>query len=491
MLRVLICLLILATGNISIANERSLNLNATNFLYWPCRIEHYAFEIECGQLTISKANSLSEPPTLHYFKVAAKVRYPKPEPVIWIPDGLGIVATERAPFIISNLARLRNHRDLVWMDIRGTGKSNPIDCVDNTPPSMAARVYRYSDTEFVSKCHERLKSAGGIEAFSNFKIARDYEALRRHLGLTQVTVYAEGKGANIALAWAKLAPNSIKFQVLDSPPISAFSQNNQMHALRFAETVQQLISECHNTPACLQAFPDLNQQMNSVIKQLPVKVQVNDPSTLKTTSLIITQEIYVYLINQLLASPNRAKHLPLLISQAAKGNWQPMIGLVGLHWSKRTSQFNYGLHIANTCLAWQPELHTKSPVLPFLAQWFLTVEHARLTALCSEWIGNGLSADNPSKEMAKNSVRTLVLTAKNDPTTAHVYPQFSQLIHLIAQGAGHGLIHYGCTKDVIYRYFKAQDGSKNITAQALDAACLTQIPLPTMHAIHADKVFNP
>src|ERR1051325_7519699 len=47
------------------------------------------------------------------------------DPLFYIPGGPGSSATEDAPFVARQLAKIREHRDLVFVDQRGTGGSNP------------------------------------------------------------------------------------------------------------------------------------------------------------------------------------------------------------------------------------------------------------------------------------------------------------------------------------------------------------------------------
>src|SRR5215468_1324638 len=44
-----------------------------------------------------------------------------PDPLFYIPGGPGSAATEDAPYVAQDLAKVREHRDLVFVDQRGTG----------------------------------------------------------------------------------------------------------------------------------------------------------------------------------------------------------------------------------------------------------------------------------------------------------------------------------------------------------------------------------
>src|SRR2546426_2765291 len=50
------------------------------------------------------------------------------DPLVYIPGGPGSSATEDAPFVAQQFAKIREHRDLVFVDQRGTGGSKPLHC---------------------------------------------------------------------------------------------------------------------------------------------------------------------------------------------------------------------------------------------------------------------------------------------------------------------------------------------------------------------------
>src|SRR4030095_7413465 len=50
------------------------------------------------------------------------------DPLFYIPGGPGSSATEDAPFVAREFAKIRERRDLVFVDQRGTGGSNPLNC---------------------------------------------------------------------------------------------------------------------------------------------------------------------------------------------------------------------------------------------------------------------------------------------------------------------------------------------------------------------------
>src|SRR5215813_14376333 len=80
-----------------------------------------------------------------------------PDPLFYIPGGPGSSATEDAPFVAQQAAKIREHRDLVFVDQRGTGGSNPLNCNFFNPADLQSYLGDYFPPPDVRKCREELE----------------------------------------------------------------------------------------------------------------------------------------------------------------------------------------------------------------------------------------------------------------------------------------------------------------------------------------------
>jgi len=84
----------------------------------------------CAQLEVPEDRSLKDGRKIAIkiviFPAAGKDKVP--DPLFYIPGGPGSSATEDAPYVAQEFAKVREHRDLVFVDQRGTGGSNPLNC---------------------------------------------------------------------------------------------------------------------------------------------------------------------------------------------------------------------------------------------------------------------------------------------------------------------------------------------------------------------------
>src|SRR5688572_12622233 len=89
-------------------------------------------DAKCGSLSVLEepSNPQSRQLKLNIAVVPAIKRNPEPGPLFVLVGGPGQSATETFPALYSTLFRIHEKRDIVLVDQRGTGKSNPLRCLD-------------------------------------------------------------------------------------------------------------------------------------------------------------------------------------------------------------------------------------------------------------------------------------------------------------------------------------------------------------------------
>ncbi len=446
-----------------------------------CRIPHYAFTLNC--LTLP-ANTLGEQShfDVQVYKVDARVRYPKPTPVIWLPDGLGMVPTERAPLMLSTLSRLRNFREFIWLEFKPAKNKPTLTCQTEAElkPSFQKRLYRLNDIELITQCTNTIQAFGGVKQVDYHALAQTYERMAQQLNLQQVTVVAEGRGALIANAWQTIAPKRIAFAVFDSPPRLPDAQEALLQAEANAQALQKVFSACEAEKRCRDQFKHQEADWLALQKSLPVTTRVKDPITLKSTDLTITNDMLAMWTGQLLRNPNKSRYLPLFLTHAVAGNWQPFIGTLTYPWQKDIGPVNHALAIAEQCAyRGQTEAdNTQKNSLSPLANWFYQSDLARSQAMCA-----GLERYHPQTLtwQASKQMPTLVLMGLANPAIDPNWQNTATHTVIQAPGAGHGVLNHACTRDVIVRYFKWQDDSASGgKTKAFEADCLLKLPYPSM-----------
>jgi pimeloyl-ACP methyl ester carboxylesterase len=182
--------------------------------------------LRCGTVGVPRNY---DHPGAHRFKLAVVVvrsaQQPAlPEPVVYISGGPGGPLTvyadhqARTPYAPS--------RDLVLVDQRGTGRSEPNLCPDldgalldaalavATDPSDDALAKRRS---VYAACRAEATARGfDMRDFGTSVTVADFEWVRRALGIERWNVYGESYGTTVAMTLVALHPETVRAAVLDS-----------------------------------------------------------------------------------------------------------------------------------------------------------------------------------------------------------------------------------------------------------------------------------
>src|ERR1044072_6190702 len=93
-----------------------------------CTLE--GVQAKCGTLEVyeNRATKKGRMISLNIVVLPATGDKREPDPLIYFAGGPGSASTEDAPGIAQIFAKIREHRDLLFIDQRGTGGSYPLDC---------------------------------------------------------------------------------------------------------------------------------------------------------------------------------------------------------------------------------------------------------------------------------------------------------------------------------------------------------------------------
>lgn len=95
-------------------------------------------DARCGTLTVpeDRSNPTGRQIGLNVVLIPAIKRDPAPDPLFLLAGGPGQSAIETFPALLSMIFYVHEERDIVLVDQRGTGKSNPLRCLDPEDESL-------------------------------------------------------------------------------------------------------------------------------------------------------------------------------------------------------------------------------------------------------------------------------------------------------------------------------------------------------------------
>lgn len=185
-------------------------------------------DLQCGTVTVpvDYRKPAGETIELALNKLPAGDPHAVVGPLVVNPGGPGAPGTtyaEQAPLVFRS--ELLDRYDLVGFDPRGTGDSDPVDCLsdeelsdylaaDPDPDDAAeGRAYVAGQRRFFAGCVERSDSL--IGHVTTIETARDLDVIRAALGQPTLTYFGASYGTKLGATYAELFPDRVGRLVLD------------------------------------------------------------------------------------------------------------------------------------------------------------------------------------------------------------------------------------------------------------------------------------
>jgi len=151
----------------------------------PCRLKGIDREVQCGRISVAENPDRTDGRRIdiHYAVVPALARVRAFEPVFVFAGGPGQSARGLAGQVQPLFARLNARRDIVYVDQRGTGASNPLGCDGARRPtaSLAEMLDAQQLSDRTRECLRRLGAGNDLRQYATWIAVRDVDAVRAAL----------------------------------------------------------------------------------------------------------------------------------------------------------------------------------------------------------------------------------------------------------------------------------------------------------------------
>ncbi len=428
-----------------------------------------SIEGRCGALTVPEdpANPGGRQISLAVAVIPAVSRNPQPDPLFLIAGGPGQSAIETYPAMV-NMAfyNINQDRDLVLLDQRGTGQSNPLECELSEDEDI-------SEEKAIAAYQACAQTVDADARLYTTEIAvGDLDQVREALGYDQINLYGASYGTRMSLAYLRRHPDRVRAVILDavvSPDFYIYANA----AVDGAQALDKMFARCQADSACQEAFPALKTEFESLLTQLeqtPVDVEIADPVSGEPFSFQMTRSRFTNMIFTLLYAPELTALLPLNIHTAYQnGNFAPLIAQA----SASDAGLYQGLLYAILCTEDIPQI-TPEQAAAGAASYFGDML-GTAGQICEAWPKGQYPADQSAP--VTSAAPVLLLSGEADPITP---PQYAETVaqtlpnslHLVAPGLGHGIAIRGCVPRLL------SDFIETASVKELDAACVQEIAPP-------------
>ena len=428
--------------------------------------------LECFYVTVPENRAAPEHGTLRLLVVRFKSRAPQAaEPLFYlsggpggsgVKEGLGLLSAVLAPFLSA--------RDVILIDQRGTGRSQPsMSCGEaydlriefsGRRKKTDARITKYYDA--LRECARRLQEDGrDFSAYNTVENAADIDAVRRALGYKKFLAWGASYGATLGLTLMRNHGDHLSGVILEAvaPP-----QINLLKERAFAvdHALGTLFEGCRSDAVCNDRYPNLEQDLYKTVDRLN-KRPIDVPGLQAGAMVKIDGGDLVDLLIASLYSSEMLPYLPKMIANMNSGDYRALARVYQFA-DFTGDSIAAGMHFAVMCA--EEAAHTSAAEVRAgfesrsqLSSIFASNGYDDLFDLCKRW--GTIAVADAQLEPVTSSIPTLVLNGKYDPVTPAVWGDLaaatlSNSYVFTFDGAGHGVAVAGqrCALSLVRAFVK-------------------------------------
>lgn len=265
---------------------------------------------------------------LYVVVVPAQTEDPPNDPVVIFEGGPGGAATQR--LLGSIYAGPVRQRDIVLVDQRGSGRSNPLDCEWNAE-FREGQLREMFPVQGVTACAEALAERADVRLYTSAHHADDIEELRRALGYGPLNLRGGSYGTSSMRVFAQRHPQSVRtmFGIGSTSPVRS---NLAERGIWTDRTVERLAAFCDAEPDCAAVAPAFDTKLRALLAGLetgPRRVELADPLDEETTLTIdVGRDWLSEQLRLVLYYGFTSRALPWAVTQAHDHDvWAPLVTL--------------------------------------------------------------------------------------------------------------------------------------------------------------------
>jgi len=443
----------------------------------PCTGYDTPVDSYCGTLKVyeNRATRQGRQIDLNIVVLPALRADSQPDPLFFLAGGPGQGAAKLAKVVRTIFQRVQNDRDIVLVDQRGTGRSNPLDC-NNDDDSMQSLMETDQQTiDRLKAC--QAKYDADLTLYTTPIAMDDLDDVRAFLGYDKINVYGGSYGTRAALVYMRQHGDRVRSAILDgvAPP----TMRLPLYFPRDTQRAFELLAkDCASDDGCNKAYPNLLERMRALIDRLethPPTVTVRHPRTGEAADIKIDARLLANVIVTALYSPIMTTLVPAIVVAAEKNDFQSMLALTGMGGGSDEPNMSIGMQLSVICAEDAPKNTPddlqKGSESTLFGKYVMSIQQQA----CAFWPRGTI--DESFYEPVRSAIPTLVLSGEDDPVTPPTWGEqaastLSNARHVIIPGTGHTAGGTGCGQRIMREFI--EKGSP----AALDTSCIDKVKRP-------------
>ena len=438
------------------------------------------YAAECADFDVAEnpVNPSGRHIKLRVARIPAINRRKAPDPLFLLAGGPGMGATVLYANAAPAFARIHRDRDIILLDQRGTGSSNPLNCAIDDVKMMEASAASLADE--TQRCLKELSAKADLKYYTTSVAVQDLDYVRAALGYEQINLYGGSYGTRVAEHYLRKFPQRTRAVILDGvvAPEQALGPETAIDA---ENALQNVFERCVDDAACKQRFGDPVQtyrSLRSTLEAKPVTVSLSDPTSGAPTTMQFGPLHLAVVLRLSTYNSEQAALLPLTLDIAQRtSNFVPIAGQFLLTVRTLGDVMAYGMHNAVVCTEDVPFYKPENIDRAKLQTTFMGSSQVdALQSLCDGWPRGPIDADLHAP--LKSNTPVLLLSGGNDPVTPAVNGErtkagLSNSLHLVIPDQGHGQIGVPCMDRVMAEFLSLG------AVKGLNTSCTTRAkPMP-------------
>ena len=412
----------------------------------PCEVRGITGPAKCGTFEVfeNRATRKGRKININILVLPATGEKREPDGFFYFAGGPGSGATEDAPGVAQQFANIREHRDLVFVDQRGTGQSHKLDCQLYDAKNPQSYLGHFFPLDDVRKCRQELEPKADLTLYTTTIAADDMDEVRAALGYDKINLFGGSYGTRAAMVYLRQHPKHVRTVLLQG-----VSPTNQYLPKDYAEqterALQGVLSDCVTDEACNKAFPNIKSETKAVLERLlkgPVEVQIQPRGFETPIKLSLSRDLAAEAVRYMLYNPVAATRIPVILHLAAEGNFTLLVQAALNYRRNLVATGSNGMYLTVTCAEDIPWI-TRKEDERFAQNTFLGEYRLRQQReACALWPRATIPSDYGKP--VRSDVPVLIFTGQWDPVTPPVNGDYvartlSNSLHVVVPQGAHGL----------------------------------------------------
>jgi pimeloyl-ACP methyl ester carboxylesterase len=439
-----------------------------------CEVPGYRGTAKCGTYLVweNRQARTGRQIAINVVILPASGRSVQADPVFYFDGGPGAAASRAAANIGRFLRAVNESRDLVFVDARGTGRANPLNC---SKPREDVPLQSHFD-DFLSDAYVRdclAAQTADVRFYTQTFTADDVNEVREALGYRHINLYGSSGGTRQQQLYLRRHGATVRAVVMHG--VQAMDGKSPLPFSRALDHgIAGLLEACEKDPACHGRYPALGDDWSAVRRVFEllgaVESEVRDPRTGRTERLRITRGVFADGLRHMLYTMRTAWEVPEVIHRAALGDFNPFVERELRQVTRFADALSHGMFITATCAEDVRFIDEKDIDRATAGTFLGDYRVRRQQAACRIWpAGEGIDADFQKPVAAK--VPVLLISGEFDVATPpseaeRVVKSLPNGRHIVFPNQGHDYSSPGCAAKLIADFLETADPG------SLDTACV-------------------